>query len=98
MSVKTEIPKRHLGVNHHRLKSNPNELEMAKAWVHFIESGQAMPERRPDHVDFLLDSGQTVPHCKLASDRDRQVAATVIQWLGSPVGRGFILDTLGIER
>ena len=96
--MKIVIPKRHLGVNRHRLKSNPDELAMAKAWVGFIEDGQAMPERRPDHVDFLLDSGQTTPHCNLASDRDRQVAATVIQWLGSPVGRGFILDTLGIER
>ena len=92
------IPKRHLGANPHRLKSNPDELAMAKAWFEFIERGQAMAQRRPDAVDNLLDSGKKVPYVDLASDRDRQVAATVIQWLGSPVGRDFILDTLGIER
>lgn len=96
--MKTTIHKRHLGVNHHRLKSNPDELAMAKAWVKFIEGGQAMPDRRPDAVDSLLDSGQACPHVNLASDRDRQVAATIVQWLGSPVGRCFILDALGIER
>jgi len=26
------------------------------------------------------------------SDRDKMVAATVIQWLGSPVGQGFLRD------
>ena len=32
-----------------------------------------------------------VPDC---TDRDAQVAATVIQWLGSSVGMGFLLDVI----
>lgn len=28
------------------------------------------------------------------SDRDREVAATVIQWLGSPVGNNFLRELL----
>ncbi|MGI0076015.1 MAG: hypothetical protein ACREAU_01245 [Nitrosopumilaceae archaeon] len=32
------------------------------------------------------------------SARDAQVAVTVIQWLGSPIGQAFLEDTLGIEN
>lgn len=89
--AKLVIPKRHMGNNTHRLKSNPNELVMAKAWVEFIEGGQAMPERRPDALDQLLDSGFSSIHdVKPATDDDRRIAATIIQWLGSPVGSNFI--------
>ena len=28
------------------------------------------------------------------SDRDREVAATVIQWLGSPIGNNFLRELL----
>jgi len=92
--MESMIPNKHKGLNCHRLKSNPDELAMAKAWVEFIEHGHAMPDRRPDAVDNLLGSGHAPLHVPLASARDRQVAATVIQWLGSPVGRGFIMDAL----
>jgi hypothetical protein len=93
MSSTSKIPQRLRGLNSHRLKSNPDEMVMAKELVRFIEEGQAMPERRPDALDYLLDSGQG-SHPKLATDRDRQVACTVIQWLGSPVGKSFITEAI----
>lgn len=49
-----------------------------------------------DCLTFLLHVGAQGGGVYMAppSDRDRVVAATVIQWLGSPVGQGF-LEELG---
>jgi hypothetical protein len=40
-------------------------------------------------LDYLLAKDCNHPNGEVTS-RDRQVAATVIQWLGSPVGQNFI--------
>jgi hypothetical protein len=76
------------GLHTQRFKDNPEEKRFAEA---FGRLGWRT-------LDYLLggsdrDNGPPLD----ASDRDRMVAATVIQWLGSPVGQGFLRD-LGYEK
>jgi hypothetical protein len=69
----------------HRWKANPEEKRFALAWA-------GVDER---NLDYMLSTDQQFP--PTASDRDRVVAATVMQWLGSPVGQAWLRD-LGYER
>lgn len=79
------------GLHQHRFRDNPEERRFAQAWEDRNVYGQ--------NLDYLLDTGpgRGSLHPPPASDRDRVVAATVIQWLGSPVGQGFLQD-LGYEK
>lgn len=74
--------RRHVGINTHRLTDNPQEAALAKAWQdeHAYGRGHGI-------LPYLLsnDDGPVVP-----TERDEAVAATVIQWLGSPVGVSFL--------
>lgn len=82
-----------VGPNTHRFEDNPEEEAFARAWAK--ENQESNPYGL---LACLLDPDHT---CKgrppRPSDRDIFVAATVIQWLGSPVGRGFLRD-LGYEK
>ena len=40
-------------------------------------------------LDYLLAEDSNYPKGEV-TERDRKVAATVIQWLGSPVGQSFL--------
>jgi hypothetical protein len=72
----------HEGFSAHRLKQNPLEAAYAKAWA----------EQAPHTLGWLLKNYDTeqVDY----SPRDAQVAATMIQWLGSPVGSSFVAEVL----
>lgn len=77
---------KHHGISRHRLTDNPEEQRFADAWQEQNDTGRTL--------DWLLDplhSARTgyPPH---AEDREREVAATVVQWLGSSVGQGFLRD------
>jgi hypothetical protein len=78
---------KHRGMRTYRLKDNPEEKRFAQAWS---EQGNILA--------YLLDErpvqGGRPP---TPSDRDELVAATVIQWLGSPVGQHF-LSNVGWTR
>lgn len=78
------------GLHQHRFRDNPEEQRIAKAWGRLNDLGS--------NLDYLLDDRADrlgpPPPC---SPRDRVIAATIIQWLGSPVGQGF-LRSLGYER
>lgn len=76
---------KHKGKHLHRLKSNPEEQRFATAWKSFCENG---------NLDYLLGNGG---QATLVSDNDAEVAATIVQWLGSPVGQGF-LENLGYTK
>ncbi len=77
------------GLHTHRFGDNPEEKRFAKAWERFDGA----------NLDYLLQCGEPLHlgYPPPATDRERVVAATVIQWLGSPVGQGFLRD-LGYER
>ena len=82
------MKKRTTGLHPYRFKENPEERNLARAWDKIGE----------DLLAYLLDDrpvqGGRSPK---PSDRDYLVAATVIQWLGSPVGASF-LDGLGYNK
>jgi len=79
--------RKHQGLSPHRFKDNPCEKAFAKAWREMNQQLRTL--------DWLLDPdpGGTcrAPEC---SERDELVAATVVQWLGSPGGQ-FFLDQVG---
>lgn len=72
------------GLHAHRLKQNPREREFMQAWL------------KESVLPYIL-STHDANHPVDPSERDWVVAATVIQWLGSPVGQAF-LEKLGYVR
>lgn len=68
-----------VGKNVHRIKDNPRERIFSKAWE------QENRFSRESILRYMLseDGGKTLPEI---SERDEMIAATVFQWLGSPVG------------
>lgn len=83
--VKKKEPMKHVGLYAHRLRENPEERRFAEEWEKANERGNILA--------YLLDlkNGSGGRPVEVAS-RDIVVAATVIQWLGSPVGGGFLRD------
>lgn len=80
---------RNKGKSQHRFKQNPLEEMYATAW-------EEINTDRYGHnttLDYMLAEDNNRP-CGEVTDRDRVVASTVIQWLGSPVGQNFVKDVL----
>ncbi len=80
----------HVGCKAYRFKNrddNGQERVLADKWLE-INDGK--------HTETLARLLAEDPNARnlssLLSDRDKMVAATVIQWLGSPVGQGFLQD------
>lgn len=69
---------KHEGVSAVRCKREPPEAKFAEAW----RTENARLLARPLLEYLLRDAAFT--------ERDATVAATVVQWLGSPVGLGFL--------
>ncbi len=74
---------KHEGFHARRLSNNPLEYAYAMAWKR-ENMGTGI-------LEYLLSPDGTSVRC---SERDAQVAATVIQWLGSPVGQQFVCEVL----
>lgn len=71
------------GLHPYRFKENPEEQRFAKSW----HSDGA------HNLKYLLCPPETDQRfAPTPSERDEVVAATVIQWLGSPVGQCFLRD------
>jgi hypothetical protein len=79
------------GLHQYRLEQNPNEEVFAKTWEERNISKITKNIDGRSTLDFLLAINSNEPNGEVTS-RDRKVAATVIQWLGSPVGQGFIQE------
>lgn len=73
---------KHHGISRHRLSSNPLERAYSDAWE----------EEAPGTLGFLLCGQDKGAHDY--TQRDAEVAATIIQWLGSPVGSRFVEEVL----
>jgi hypothetical protein len=86
------VPKAWRGLHAWRYKSNPLEERLAAAWA---EQNECNDPRTSTLAYLLCDGDQhfTVP----PSDRDRLVASTVIQWIGSPVGVQWVLGTIAAD-
>ncbi len=73
------------GLQTHRWKDNPEEKAFALAWL---------DQQKGKLLSYLLSTDPYPPPPSLDQEK---TAATVIQWLGSPVGRGF-LESLGYTK
>lgn len=81
---------KHKGIHTHRFRDNPEEKRFAGAWQKANDQGHIL--------DYLLDPNNGVGGRPPETPaRECVVAATVLQWLGSPVGQAFLRD-LGYER
>jgi hypothetical protein len=74
--------KKAAGIHRNRLAQNPEEARFVDAW------------EKSNVLRYILDP---INKGITPSDRDEQVAATIIQWLGTPVGQAFLQD-LGYEK
>jgi hypothetical protein len=71
------------GLHARRKAKNPREKAFAKAWEKINENSLGDTTL----LDDLLSTDRFSPK---PSERDYQVAATLIQWLGSHVGQCFL--------
>lgn len=74
---------KHEGKSTNRLSSNPREKAYHDAWLE--ENTKSMVGG--SLLEYLLGDNNKPGE---VSERDALVAATVIQWLGSPVGQHFV--------
>lgn len=79
---------RNKGPSQYRFKDNPLEEEFAKAW----EKENTRPIGGKNILEYIAGGPNGV-----VSERNRVVAATVIQWLRSPVGQSFIRDMMKLK-
>lgn len=79
---------RYHGKSRHRLKDNPLEKAFADAWD---KHNRDPFGRYPDWFNYYSDPARGESD---ASVRERVAANSVVQWLGSPVGEGFLADVL----
>jgi len=78
---------RHRGKNRHRLAQNPQEQVFADNWERWNEHPRSI-------LGYLVGDGNRTGHY---SEEEAKTTATVIQWLGSPVGEAF-LNECGYAR
>lgn len=72
------------GLHQYRFEKNPIEKKFATAWEN--------QDKAHDTVRYLLSD--EINKLKEVTKRDREVAATVIQWLGSDCGQYFVRKIL----
>lgn len=76
-----ELEKGNKGLRTYRFEKNPHERAATELWdIHNNQSNL---------LSYILGDGQ---RHGIVSERDELVAATLMQWLGSPVGRNFLRD------
>lgn len=73
---------KNIGINTHRFKQNPKEKIFAEEW-NKINTDHNLQLNGRGVLEFILGD-------VTISEHDRELAATVIQWLGSPVGESFL--------
>jgi hypothetical protein len=79
---------KHKGMSQHRFKQNPLEEKFAKKW-----EKENTINLYVNLLDYMLAEDNNRPMGEVKK-RDRVVAATVVQWLGSPVGQNFLNEVL----
>lgn len=74
------------GKHTHRYKDNPLEKAFALAWQEHNDHHLVLAALLSDGKQSLRPSDPAQP--------DYDIANTVIQWLGSPVGQNFLIEVL----
>lgn len=87
----SKVKKEFRGANAHRYEREPLEEAFALAWQ---DRNTGPMGRVRTNLDYLLDKDNRGEPNPPLTERDWLVANTVIQWLGSHVGQGFMLEVL----
>jgi len=87
--INMAILKRNTGINAQRFAREPLEKLFAAEWD---KRNRTEHGRRPT-LPYLLDPTNQHDPCE-PTKYAYQIAATIIQWLGGPVGQGFIEDVM----
>lgn len=82
------------GFSSFRFKDNPEERRFAEAWEDINRRSGIMGSRT---LACLLATPEDRGTPLEPTQRERRIAATLIQWLGSPVGQ-FFLEGLGYVK
>ena len=77
---------RNKGLHQNRFSKNPLEKIFAEEW----EKANGAHIAGTPLLDYALAPNNQYP--RESTEREREVAATVIQWLGSDVGQAFLRD------
>lgn len=80
------MKKKYEGLHAHRYAREPDEKKFAEEW--------ALQNEQHQTLAYLLGDGSKRVE---PTAHDHRVAATVVQWLGSPVGQAF-LRVCGFEK
>ena len=103
-STETPVVNPNQGLHAKRVNEhNPREAAFAEAWaehdrLHLLENLLIVncdPETPGAQARFGGVGGHFVEPVGRATDRDRVIVATVIQWLGSNIGISFLEEALG---
>lgn len=91
---RSRVKAKHLGLHDYRFLDNKLEKAFALAWQHENEVG--------DTLAYLLRPLEEIPIYYTTRPPDpaadaAKVAATVIQWLGSPVGQAFLAQVIASD-
>lgn len=73
---------KHIGFSRKRINENPLEKKFAEAW----------DKQAPRTLGYIICGQDRNLHD--FTQRDATVAASIIQWLGSPVGHNFVEEIL----
>jgi hypothetical protein len=87
------VPKEWRGLHTLRYRDNPLEQRFATEWANLNKVDD--PGRTT--LAYMLCVGDQ-RHPLPPTDRERTVASTVVQWLGSPVGSRWVLGVLANDE
>jgi hypothetical protein len=89
------MPDYQKGLHENRRTNIAAEGVFAREWERLCKGKHLLGGNKPHHLRYLLDpKHRQDPAGFEPSARDCQVASTVVQWLGSPCGMTWLLDTL----
>jgi len=78
------------GYSFHRYKREPLEKLFAECWQ---EENTQLAVRNCT-LDHLFSGNVDEYYVEIQSNENHKLAATLIQWLGSPVGQGFLAKVI----
>jgi len=96
MKTKRHIKKKFRGYSFHRIAREPLERIFVELWQK--QNDVESPGRSNALLDFMLAEDHSKNCFMSRSDEEHKIAATVIQWLGTPVGQGFLRDVMQRAR
>lgn len=86
---------RRYGLCQHRLESNPLEKRFSDEWHKYEGYGDwQYGDRTLSYLLSPYDDKSPI----FVEEETKHIAATIIQWLGSPIGQGFLREVMEGEE